>query len=138
MTKLSGDTGLYIQYTAVRTRSLLEKLRHCEEVGINTTPTKQSQSIDLSLIDSDLKSLLFQTSLLPYKIRLSLDLMKPHILTQYLLDLAGRLNKWYNDSDKVLDMDNNQKNSVAIVLSTFLVVFEKAMILLHMPMVEKM
>lgn len=131
MTKLNGDTWLYIQYTAVRTRSLLEKLH----VGSDSDGSLIDKE---NLIPTDLKSLLFQTSLLPYKIRLSLDLMKPHILTQYLLDLAGRLNKWYNDSDKVLDMDNNQKNSVAIVLSTFLVVFEKVMALLHMPRVEKM
>jgi arginyl-tRNA synthetase len=39
MTKLNGDTGLYIQYTAVRLRSLLERLtqHHKEEKEIINT-----------------------------------------------------------------------------------------------------
>ena len=141
MTKLNGDTGLYIQYTAVRLRSLLDKLQQDNIYKIPTTiiasEAKQS-TIDMSLIGNELRSLLFQTSLLPYKIEQSLELMKPHILTQYLFDLTGRFNKWYNDSEKVLDMNDNQKESVYTILLVYQIALEKVMTLLHMPRVEKM
>jgi arginyl-tRNA synthetase len=145
MTKLNGDTGLYIQYTAVRLRSLLEKLKW------SRNDQNSSHDIDLSTadeydpplhlgwqLDPELRSLLFQTSLLPQKITHALDLFKPHILTQYLFDLTGRFNKRYNDSEKVLDMEDNQKESVYSILLVYQVVLEKVMELLHLPKVEKM
>lgn len=121
----------------------MEKLtsnRHCEEAGINTLPTKQStqSNIDFQNLSIELRSLLFQTSLLPSKITHALDLFKPHILTQYLFDLTGRFNKRYNDSEKVLDMEDNQKESVYTVLLVYQIVLEKVMELLHLPKVEKM
>lgn len=131
MTKLSGDTGLYIQYTAVRLRSLLERLQE----GRNW---RNEEIIDISVIGDELRALLFQSSLLPQKIIHALNLFKPHILTQYLLDLSARFNKRYNDSEKVLDMNDKQKESVMIVLSVYQIVLEKVMNLLHLPKVEKM
>lgn len=129
MTKLNGDTGVYVQYTAVRLRSLLEKIKATLPEQIINTPQELS---------TQEHSLLFQTSLLPYKVKQSLQLIKPHILTQYLLDLSGRFNQRYNDSPKVLEMSDSQKTSVYIMLSCYQVVFEKVMKLLHLPTVEKM
>jgi len=133
MTKLSGDTGIYIQYTAVRLRSLQERLK---EEASSTDSNNITQIMEY--IGETEKNILFQTSLLPFKIKQSLDLFKPHILTQYLLEMAGMLNKRYNDSPKVLEMNDNQKKGVTIWLQACLLVFEKTMTLLHLPRIEKM
>lgn len=134
MTKLNGDTGVYVQYTAVRLKSLIQKI-----VGTSSIiPTLKFPPEKITYLSPEEKSLLFQTSLLAYKTRQSLDLIKPHVLTQYLLDLAGRFNKRYNDSPKVLEMDEHKKQALYPVLESYRIVFEKVMTLLHLPAVEKM
>ncbi|MFA7284925.1 MAG: arginine--tRNA ligase, partial [Candidatus Absconditabacterales bacterium] len=134
MTKLNGDTGVYVQYTAVRLKSLIQKI-----VGTSSIiPTLKFPPEKITYLSPEEKSLLFQTSLLAYKTRQSLDLIKPHVLTQYLLDLAGRFNKRYNDSPKVLEMDEHKKQALYPVLESYRIVFEKVMTLLHLPVVEKM
>lgn len=134
MTKLSGDTGIYIQYTAVRLQSLIEKLWEMNNLKFDTTPYK----LDCASLSAHEASLLFQTSLLATKLRHSLELCKPHILTQYLLELAGWLNKWYNDSPKVLEMSEDRRLLLYQWLTTCATVFEKVMRILHMPHIDKM
>ncbi len=129
MTKLNGDTWVYIQYTAVRLRSLIEKIGYMQQI-------LEQHTIDQ--LSPEEKSLLFQTSLLPHKLKQSLDLIKPHVLTQYLLDLAGKFNKWYNDSPKVVEMEDNQKAAISLLLQSYLLIMEKTMNLLHLPRVDKM
>jgi len=132
MTKLNGDTGTYVQYTAVRMRSLLGRIRE------NKTNNQILKEDDCNNMNPIQKQILFLTSLFPLKIRTALDMYKPHVLTQYLLEITGLLNKWYNDSPRILEMNNEEQQSIASRLQACLMVLEKTMELLHMPKVEKM
>ena len=132
MTKMNGDTGVYIQYTAVRLRSLMQKLN--EEGTSNFSNT----TLQTQFISPLQKKILFEASLLPLKIKTSLELLKPHIITQYLLNLSGLLNRWYNDSPKAVDMKDEERKQNLLRLHSILIVFEKTLKLLHMPRVEKM
>lgn len=129
MTKLNGDTGIYIQYSRVRLGSLLNQIGGKTNLYDNVLESvwKTLQQ------DQILRQMIWLSSLLPLKIRESLDLMKPHILTQYLLELCGVFNKWYNDSPKVIDMNEHEKESIRIILSVYHYIVEKTMSLLQLP-----
>lgn len=135
MTKLNGDTWIYVQYTAVR----LRKLYH-NELFEGTAAKKDSErtSIDWNYLSPEQKHILFLWSLLPQKTKTALEMHKPHVLTQYLLEMTWLLNKRYNDSPKALDMDIRQRNTVIIWLKSCIDILEKTMNLLHMPRIEKM
>ncbi len=132
MTKINGDTGVYIQYTAVRMRSLMQKLNEEKITDFSNIKLKTESLSDLQ------KKILFESSLLPLKIRTSLELLKPHIITQYLLNLSALLNRWYNDSPKAVEMKDEERKQNLLRLHSVLIILEKTLNILHMPRVEKM
>lgn len=135
MTKVTGDTGVYIQYTIVRMKSLLTKLN--ETLSISTQYSFFSEDSSL-YADLNLDQLLFLISLLPLKIFQSIEYMRPHVLTQYLLELAGVFNKRYNDTPKLLEKTEEERQLIVHVLSAYSIVYTKTMNLLHLPEVERM
>ena len=85
MTKLNGDTGIYVQYTAVRMRSLINKLFEGSALGRESA---EFTVMDLEYLSNEQKHILFLSSLLPQKTKTALEMTKPHVLTQYLLEMT--------------------------------------------------
>lgn len=96
-----GETGPYIQYTYVRTKSVLEKagyLPQVEEVNIEKLSDEYSQSI-IKLIYS-FEDILIQVT----------DKEEPSILARYLIDLAKAFSSFYNEN-KIITEDKELQNA---------------------------
>lgn len=89
-----GETGPYIQYTYVRTKSVLEKAGYVpkvEEINAEKLSDEYSQSI-IKLIYS-FEDILVQVT----------DKDEPSILARYLIDLAKAFSSFYNENKIITD-----------------------------------
>ena len=120
-----GDSGPYIQYTYVRTQSLLEK---ASVLGIQPVV---NQDLDVSLLERILYR--FEEVVL-----LSAEEYAPHRIVQYVLELAQAFNSWYGNT-KVVDVDNVQISShrLAITQATG-IILKRALYLLGIDTPDRM
>lgn len=96
-----GETGPYIQYTYVRTKSALEKagyLPKVEEIKVEKLLDDYSQTI-IKLIGS-FEEVLIQVT----------DKDEPSILARYLIDLAKAFSSFYNEN-KIITEDKETQNA---------------------------
>ena len=96
-----GETGPYIQYTYVRTKSVLEKAGYMptiEEVKFDKLLDESSKNI-IKLI-YNFENVLVQVT----------EKEEPSILSRYLIDLAKAFSNFYNDN-KILVEDKEIKNA---------------------------
>ena len=96
-----GETGPYIQYTYVRTKSVLEKagyLPKIEEVKVENLTDECSQEI-LKLI-YNFQDILVQVT----------DKNEPSILSRYLIDLAKAYSGFYNEN-KIITENKDTQNA---------------------------
>lgn len=87
-----GDSGPYLQYTAVRAGSLLEKAK-----GLGITPN----------IDAPVSGTETLERLIPRFLEVCAESQRawaPHYVVSYLLDLAQAFNSWYGQG-KIIDED---------------------------------
>ena len=96
-----GETGPYIQYTYVRTKSVLEKAGYMptiEEVKFDKLLDESSKNI-IKLI-YNFENILVQVT----------EKEEPSILSRYLIDLAKAFSNFYNDN-KILVEDKDIQNA---------------------------
>lgn len=96
-----GETGPYLQYTYVRTKSALEKVSYfpkVEEIKVEKLLDEYSQAI-IKLIDS-FEEILVQVT----------DKDEPSILARYLVDLAKAFSSFYNEN-KIISEDEELQNA---------------------------
>lgn len=96
-----GETGPYIQYTYVRTKSVLEKAGYVpkvEEINAEKLSDEYSQSI-IKLIYS-FEDILVQVT----------DKEEPSILARYLIDLAKAFSSFYNEN-KIITEDKELQDA---------------------------
>ena len=96
-----GETGPYIQYTYVRTRSVIEKaggVPDIKEVDVNYLLDDFSSRI-IKLI-YDFEETLIQVT----------EKNEPSILSRYLIDLAKAYSNFYNEN-KIISEDKNLQNA---------------------------
>ena len=101
-----GETGPYIQYTYVRTKSVLEKAGYLpkqEEINIENLLDEYSQNI-VKLI-YDFENILKQVT----------DKNEPSILARYLIELAKSYSNFYNEN-KIIN-DNKELQDARIYLT---------------------
>ena len=123
-----GETGPYIQYTYVRTQSVLNKAQYmpkAEEININNLQDKYSQNI-INIIynfEETLKQVVYKN--------------EPSILARYLIDLAKSYSLFYNEN-KI--MCNEKEIQNARIYLTYMVgkVLKQGAKLLGIEMPEKM
>ena len=96
-----GETGPYIQYTYVRTKSVLEKIEKLPEIS----------EIDVSLLQED-TSIRVLKSIYAFKETLEMTIQKnePAILSRYLIEVSQNYSNFYNEN-KVLVEDEKIKNA---------------------------
>jgi len=123
-----GETGPYIQYTYVRTRSVLEKVGYVptsEQVKIENLQDEYSQNI-IKLIYS-FEDVLKQVT----------DKNEPSILARYLIDLSKAYSSFYNENKIICEDKDMQDSRVFLSFATGKVLKQGAG-LLGIEMPEKM
>ena len=123
-----GETGPYIQYTYVRTKSVLEK--------VGKIPTVSEVDFSTLTDDSSIKVL---KSLYAFKETLEMTVEKnePAILARYLIEVSQNYSNFYNDN-KVLVEDEKVKNSRAYLTYAVGTVLKTGASLLVIQMPDKM
>ena len=123
-----GETGPYIQYTYVRTKSVLEKIKEIPEL----TSIKAEELMDeysLNLIDllynfeDILKQVTFKN--------------EPGILARYLIDVAKNYSIFYNEN-KIINEDKDLQNARVYLTNCVSKVLKQGAYLLGIEMPEKM
>ena len=123
-----GETGPYIQYTYVRTKSVLEKagyLPKIDEIKIEKLVDEYSLTI-LKLI-YNFEDVLIQVT----------DKNEPSILARYLIDLAKAYSSFYNEN-KIIVEDKNVQNARVYLTYATSEVLKQGANLLGIQMPEKM
>ena len=123
-----GETGPYVQYTYVRTKSVLEKagyLPKIEEVKVENLADEYSLAI-LKLI-YNFEDVLIQVT----------DKNEPSILARYLIDLAKAYSGFYNEN-KIIVEDKDIQNARVYLTYAVSEVLKQGANLLGIQMPEKM
>ena len=123
-----GETGPYVQYTYVRTKSVLEKagdLPKIEEVKVENLADEYSLAI-LKLI-YNFEDVLIQVT----------DKNEPSILARYLIDLAKAYSSFYNEN-KIIVEDKDIQNARVSLTYAVSEVLKQGANLLGIQMPEKM
>ena len=125
-TNVNGKTGIYVQYSQVRAKKLLENIG-----------TKHSELNDLILGDVD-KELLSKLYLFTYFLEQSAVLNEPHHLANYLYEISNLFNQFY-ESEKILEIENSDHLSSKIYITNlFLTTSQNVMWCLGITPVNKM
>ena len=123
-----GETGPYVQYTYVRTKSVLEKAGYMpkiEEIKFDKLLDEASKNI-IKLI-YNFENILIQVT----------EKEEPSILSRYLIDLAKAFSNFYNDN-KILVEDKEVQNARIYLTYTVGKVLKTGAKLLGIEMPNKM
>lgn len=123
-----GETGPYIQYTYVRTKSVLEKVGYLpkvEEIKIENLLDEYSQNV-IKIMD------LFQDTLVQVTKK-----DEPSILARYLIDLAKAFSSFYNENKIITEEKEVQDARIYLTYSVGKIL-ETGAKLLGMEMPDKM
>ena len=123
-----GDTGPYIQYTYVRTRSILEKATYIPLMkDIDIKLLQDEYSLNIIKIIYNFEDTLIQVT----------NKEEPSILSRYLIDLAKAFSNFYNENKILGEEEKLQK---ARIYMTYMVsnILKIGMSLLGIQMPEKM
>ena len=123
-----GETGPYIQYTYVRTKSVLEKVGYLPKLEeIKTENLMDEQSLKLINIIYNFGDTLKQV----------VEKNEPSILARYLIDLSKAYSSFYNENKIINDDKSIQDARVYLTYATGKVL-KKGAYLLGMEMPDKM
>jgi len=114
-----GETGVYCQYTAVRTNSIFRKL---EENGLETAFKTISENpnevaeLFASEIGNDIWSMVALASRLEETIAQAVSASEPAVLAKYNFNLAKAFNLFYHNH-KIISEENAVKRAVLIAIA---------------------
>lgn len=109
MLSFEGDTGPFVQYTAVRCRSVLKKYG-------KPIPKKFHEHLILSKAESQL---IYRILLIEDVLKISYQQFKPNVLAQYLLDLCSDFSQFYRDCRVLGEEATLEENRILLVQSAF-------------------
>ena len=123
-----GETGPYIQYTYVRTKSVLEKARYLPKIeDVNTENLSDDYSMAIFKLIYNFEDVLVQVT----------DKNEPSILARYLIDLAKAYSSFYNENKIIVEDKEVQDARIYLTYATSEVLKQGAN-LLGIEMPEKM
>jgi arginyl-tRNA synthetase len=120
-----GDSGPYLQYTAVRAQSIIAKAG--DEVIENVQPTEEYTS-------TRLEKLLYRFEEVVVHAK---EEFQPHYIATYLTELASEFNSFYANT-KILIDDNPYKHYHLVLVSAFYITMKNGLHLLGIQTPEKM
>lgn len=100
MLNFQGETGPYIQYMYVRTKSILEKENY----------TMNKELVDISELEEHGIELIKQIYSFNDIVKQAVDKNEPSIISRYLIDVAKLYSSFYNDNKIIVD-DEKIKNT---------------------------
>ena len=123
-----GETGPYIQYTYVRTKSVLEKVGYLPKMeDVKTENLSDDYSMAILKLIYNFEDILVQVT----------DKNEPSILARYLIDLAKAYSSFYNENKIIVEDKEIQDARIYLTYATSEVLKQGAN-LLGMQMPEKM
>lgn len=128
MLNFQGETGPYIQYTYVRTKSVVEKaggIPNSKEINVELIKDEYSQKI-INLI-YNFENILKQV----------IDKNEPSILARYLIELSKAFSNFYNEN-KIICEDKDLQNARVFITHATGKVLKNGAKLLGIEMPEKM
>ncbi len=109
MLKFEGETGPYIQYTVVRTNSIIKKAGY-EPSKNDVIGEKLATKEEVELI----KLLAKATAVL----KQAAEEYEPSILTRYIIDVASAFSKFYNECQVIVEDEELKNARLALVKAT--------------------
>ena len=101
MLNFQGETGPYIQYTYVRTKSVLEKAEYIPSIeDVDENMLQDEYSLDIIKLIYNFNDILTQV----------IDKSEPSILARYLIDLAKAFSSFYNEN-KIINEDKKLQDT---------------------------
>ena len=123
-----GETGPYIQYTYVRTKSVLEKAGYLPKIeDVNTENLSDDYSMAILKLIYNFEDVLVQVT----------DKNEPSILARYLIDLAKAYSSFYKEN-KIIVEDKDVQNARVYLTYATSEVLKQGANLLGIEMPEKM
>lgn len=115
MLKFEGETGPYVMYTYVRTKSILEKAGSIPNVDV----------LDFSVLSEDSEfELVKEIARLKAALQDAAESFEPSVITRYTISLATAFSKFYNDCTVMVEDERIKNVRLALVYSSGLVIKE--------------
>lgn len=130
--KFDGETGPYIQYTYVRTKSILQKAGfYINQIDFG--------KVDFSLLQKDEEiDLVKKLKKLPDIIRKSANEYEPSILSRYVIDVASLFSKFYNECKVISCEDEKLKKARLSLVYAVSIVIKNSLTILGIECPDKM
>ena len=125
-TNVNGKTGIYVQYSQVRAKKLLENI---------TLKNDRFSTLVLNEKDKQLLSKLF---LFGYFLEQAASLNEPHHLASYLYEISNLFNQFYENEKLSEIVDSDHLSSKLFITKLFLTTSSNVMSCLGITPVEKM
>ena len=123
--RFDGETGPYVQYTYVRTKSILEK------VGFNIENVNR-ENVDFSLLKEKQEVELIK------ELEKAAQEYEPSILARYLIDVATAFSRFYNECSVANIEDEELKKARCVLVYATSIVIKKGLSILGIDCPEKM
>ncbi len=109
MLKFEGETGPYVQYTCVRTNSIIKKAGYePTEADVKAELLTSSEEIEL------VKLLAMATNML----KQAANENEPSVITRYIIDVASAFSKYYNECQIIVEDEALRNARLALVKAT--------------------
>ena len=109
MLKFEGETGPYVQYTYVRTNSIMKKAGlEINMAGVDLNLLQAKEEIELIKLLANRKNIVKQAA----------KENEPSILTRYIIDVASSFSKYYNECQIIVDDEKLKLARLTLVKAT--------------------
>lgn len=126
---LQGETGVYVQYTNARCRSMLRKAGEIDQSKVDFSKYTAPE-------EKDIIKLLSQ---FPDKVRFACDKFDPSIIARHLIDLCKAFNRIYNiDGYRFLDDNETLLNTRMYLAKTLTITLVRGLAILGLEAPEEM
>ena len=122
---LTGFSGPYVQYSAVRVNNILRKEQNFELVDFEEYDFEAEKNIILQLLA------------FPETVKMAVRDLEPHKISKYLYDLAREMNRYY-EKTRVSDAPDIEKSARLTLFKKVSKTFENGLDLLGIEIPEKM
>lgn len=133
-----GDSGPYLQYSAVRAQSVLQKAEAIDH-SPQVRPVEGDITPDVGHMGKDWQTTMLEKVLIhfPEVVERAISDWAPHHIVGYLLDLAQSFNSWYATT-KILDDSDPASNYKLALTQAFAQTMTNGLHLLGIKVPEKM
>lgn len=109
MLKFEGETGPYVQYTFVRTNSIINKAGY--------EPTEMDVKAELLTAKEEIE-LIKLLAVAPNMLKQAANENEPSVITRYIIDVASAFSKYYNECQIIVEDEALRNARLALVKAT--------------------